>query len=202
MTLREETLSALQSLPAAEFVSEYFFDRIPYLFANDRRAFINWKTALANSIEVDPACVSLVGSSAVGISLNPNKGFKQYDEKSDVDVAVISSFHFAVAWRFLRTQGHQRMHVDAKTRNAWNEHTRRFIYWGTIATDRLLGVLPFGSLWLPALSKMSLVSPTIGRDINLRIYADHESLRSYQIQSVQSAREDVLTIGTKNASIP
>jgi len=94
------------------------------------------------------------------------------------------------------------MHVDAKTRNARNEHSTRFIYWGTIATDRLLGVLPFGSLWLPALSKMSRIAPTVGKNINLRIYADYDSLRTYQIRSVQQAREDVLTEGATNASIP
>lgn len=202
MTVREEILTALRSLSAAEFVSEYLFDRIPYLFANDRTGFVKWRTELAKDIEVDPACVSFVGSSAVGISLNPNKGFKAFDEKSDVDVAVISAFHFTVAWRFLRTHGHRRTHVDVRTRNAWNEHSTRFIYWGTIATDRLLGVLPFGLSWLSALNRMSRIAPTVGRDINLRIYTDHESLRTYQVQSVERAREDVMTDGATNAPLP
>ncbi len=200
--MREEILRALRSLSATEFVSEYFFDRIPYLFANDRTGFVKWKTQLANAIDVDPACISFVGSSVVGISLNPNKGFKPFAENSDVDVAVISAFHFTVAWRFLRTQGHRRTHVDVKTRNAWNEHSTRFIYWGTIATDRLLGVLPFGSSWLSALSSMSRIAPTVGRDINLRLYTDHESLRTYQVRSVQHAREDVMTEGATNAPVP
>ena len=40
---------------------------------------------------------------------------------------------------------------------------------------------------------MSRQAPTIGREINLRIYADYESLRAYQVHSVTRAREEVLT---------
>ncbi len=195
-------MSAIEALSAAEFISQYLFDRVPYVFGNDRKSFLSWKGDLAKDIEVDPACITLVGSSAVGISLNPYKGFKSFDSGSDVDVGVISPYHFTVAWRFLRTQGHRRTHVDAKTRAAWNEHVTRYIYWGTIATDRLLGVLPFGRQWLGALTTMAQIAPTVGRDINLRIYSDYESLRAYQVWSAQRAREDILTKGGANASIP
>lgn len=90
---KDQILSDLRDLAASDFVSEYLFDRIPHLFSGDRKSYLSWKTALANAIEVDPACVLLVGSSAVGISLNPTKFFKTFDEGSDVDVAVISNYH-------------------------------------------------------------------------------------------------------------
>src|SRR5436190_1208070 len=99
----------------------------------------------------------MVGTSAIGVSLNPRKFFKVFDQGSDIDVAVISSYHFTIAWRFLRAQGHRRTHVDAKTRIAWNEHVNRFIYWGTIATDKLLGILPFGKEWLSAVNQMTRI---------------------------------------------
>ncbi|MBZ0158737.1 hypothetical protein [Candidatus Methylomirabilis sp.] len=195
-------MSAIETLSATEFISLYLFDRVPHIFGDDRRSFLSWKGALAKAIEVDPACITLVGSSAVGISLNPSKGFRPFDSGSDVDVGVISHYHFTVAWRFLRTQGHRRTHVDAKTRVAWDEHVKCYIYWGTIATDRLLGILPFGKKWLAALTTMAQTSPTVGRDINLRIYSDYESLRAYQIWSAQRAREDILTKGEADAPIP
>lgn len=201
MECKTKILEALCSLPADKFVSEYFFDRVPYVFDGHRSSYVGWKTELASSIEVDPACVTIVGSSALGISLNPKKSFKPFDEKSDVDVAVVSSFHFTVAWRYLRTMGHRRTHVDARTRIAWDEHQTRFIYWGTVATDRLLGILPFGTKWLSALNKMSGVPPTVGRNVNLRIYSDFESLRAYQVHSVKHAREDIMSEGEANASV-
>lgn len=83
--------------------------------------------------------------------------------------------------------------LTKKTRNAWDEHVTRYIYWGTIATDKLLGVLPFGLAWLRATSAIAQLEPTKGRDVNLRIYADYEALRAYQTQSVKAARDSLYT---------
>lgn len=85
--------------------------------------------------------------------------------------------------------GARRLRVDARTRIAWDEHVNRYIYWGTLATDRLLGVLPFGLQWLNATSDMAQVAPTIGRSVNLRIYTDYDSLRAYQVQGVRNLRD-------------
>lgn len=186
-------LASLINLPPKEFLEHHIYDRIPYVFRDDRTSFISWKQRLSQSIEVDPACIQLVGSSALGISLNPNKGFKPFDEDSDIDVGIISHYHFTISWRYLRTQGHRRLHVDHKTRAAWDEHVNRLIYWGTIATDKLLGILPFGTQWISALTDMATVSPTIGRDVRLRIYSDFEALRAYQSLSVNSARDEAIS---------
>lgn len=121
--------------------------------------------------------------------MNPSKNFKPFDENSDVDVAVVSPHHFALGWRYLRMNGARRLRVDTRTRIAWDEHVKRYIYWGTIATDRLLGVLPFGLEWLQAITTMAQQQPTLGRAVNLRIYADYDSLRAYHIQGVRSLRD-------------
>ncbi|MBX3308124.1 MAG: hypothetical protein KF751_18920 [Nitrospira sp.] len=188
-----ETLSHLREMNSSEFVSEYLFDRISHIFGHDRALYVQWKCKLGGLVEVDPACLKVVGSAGLGMSLNPSKGFRVFDEKSDVDVAVVSHYHFTASWRFLRANGHLRTHVDEKTRIAWDEHVRRYVYWGTIATDRLLGILPFGKQWLQAINEMNRLAPTLGRDINLRIYADYEALRAYQVHSTTRAREEVLT---------
>jgi len=78
---------------------------------------------------------------------------------------------------------------STRTLNAWDEHVRKYIYWGTIATDKLLGILPFGLDWIKSTSVMGQEDPTKGRDVNLRIYADYEALRSYQMISVKNVRE-------------
>jgi predicted nucleotidyltransferase len=189
---RDEFIAALRTKTPAHFVDDHLFDRVPAVFDADRAAFVSWKRALAERIEVDPACIAVVGSAATGTSLNPYKNFKPFDHESDIDVAVISSYHFNVAWRYLRMNGARRLTVDPRTRIAWDEHVKKYIYWGTIATDRLLGVLPFGLEWLRATAAISQLSPTIGRDINLRIYADYDSLRNYQVTSARSARDALL----------
>lgn len=189
---RDTILGLLQRSTPTEFVEAHIFDRIPALFRDNRQQYVDWKRTLASKIEVDAACITLVGSAAVGVSLNPAKGLKVFDEQSDIDVAVISPFHFSSGWRYLRMNGARRLRVDRRTLIAWDEHVRRYIYWGTLATDRLLGVLPFGHDWLKATADMAAFEPTVGRSINLRIYADHDSLRAYQVAGIRALRDSNL----------
>lgn len=185
---RKEFIDTLLSTTPALFVEDQLFDRVPHVFGADRVLFAAWKRALSERIDVDAACITIVGSAATGYSLNPNKNFKVFDQTSDVDVAVVSPYHFSVGWRYLRTNSARRLRVDLATRNAWDEHVSRYIYWGTLATDRLLGVLPFGIEWLRACSHMGGLAPTAGRPVNLRIYADYDALRSYQVNGTRSLR--------------
>jgi len=184
-------VDALGRTSPEAFLDTTIFDCVPHVFSADRTAFVQWKRTLARGLEVDPACITLVGSAAVGCSLNPVKNFREFGDDSDIDVAVISNYHFTVAWRYFRNNNDRRMRVDPRTRIAWDEHVTRYVYWGTIATDRLLGILPFGLAWLRAKTEMSTVPPTVGREINLRIYADYESLRAYQLVSARSARNSL-----------
>ena len=92
------------------------------------------------------------------------------------DVAAISNYHFNIAWRYLRMNGSRRLSVDERTGVAWDAHVKVYIYWG-LSLPTLLRDFPFGIQWLKAISRMSLIDPTKGHDVNLRIYADYEALR-------------------------
>ncbi len=187
--------STLESRSPEEFLEHALFDRVPHIFQNDRAQYVLWKRVLAKELAVDAACLAIVGTAALGWSLNPEKNLKPFDNKSDVDVAVISPYHFTVAWHYLRTETSRRMSVDRKTRIAWDQHATNYVYWGTIATDKLLGILPFGDLWLRAITTMTSINPTLNRDIKFRIYNDFDSLRSYQALSVKKARQNLFKVG-------
>src|SRR4051812_40471899 len=113
---RETLIEKLQRLSAPSFLEEHVFDCVPHVFGGDRASYVAWKRTLGSAIDVDPACLTVVGSAAIGCSLNPTKNLKPFDVGSDVDVAVVSSYHFTVAWRYLRLNGTRRMKVDPKTR--------------------------------------------------------------------------------------
>ena len=135
-----------------------------------------------------------MGSAAVGISLNPNKAFKTFDLKSDIDVAVISSFHFQSAWRFLRQNGKLRPKLSSKERNAWDEHRRNLVFNGAIATDRLLARFPFGGEWRRAIDEVEAAS-SLTQSVKVRVYNDYEALNTYQTNSVRQRRTDLLSQG-------
>jgi hypothetical protein len=189
---REAIIDDIRTLKPEVFVSRHIFDRCPAVFS-DRHDFIEWKSELASRLDVDAASITLVGSAAIGVSLSPHKNFKLFDDKSDVDVAVVSSYHFNLAWRYLRNNYHKRFKATLRQRVSWEEHVSRLIYWGTIATDKLLPLMPFAREWSGASTNAS-ANPVIGyRSVGFRIYSDYEALRSYQVTSVKTLRTELTT---------
>lgn len=184
----------LRNLTPATFASKYIFESVPYVFGDDIDSYIAWKAELGERIGVDPRAIAIAGSAGVGISLNPAKGLRAYGPTSDVDIAVVSFHHFDIAWRTLRSMSTaSRLSLTPPQRESRRDHEKRLIYWGTIAGDRLLEILPFAQPWVAAFSHMSSIDPTMGRVINARIYRDFESLRAYQLRSVERARNHVET---------
>jgi hypothetical protein len=182
----------LRDLTPTIFASKYIFEPVPYVFEEDMDSYIDWKGTLGDQIDVDPRAIAVIGSAGVGVSLNPDKGLKAFDSSSDIDVAVVSFHHFDVAWRSLRSMSSAALFkLNKRQRSSYRAHEMKYIYWGTVATDRLLEFLPFAQSWVPGLSHMASLSPTRGRDIKARIYRDFESLRAYQLSSVEQARGQV-----------
>ncbi len=171
-----------------EFVSRHLLEPIPYLFADDLDLWISWKTQLADLLGVDPYEMVLVGSGAVGVSLNPEKNFRNFGEKSDVDVALISSHHFELAWRWLRKKRPRDLSLPYRQRAAIDAHRKNYIYWGCVATDRILSLLPFGKPWTRALESMATMEPTQDREINARIYRNFDALRGYHVAGIRRIR--------------
>ncbi len=199
-----ELQDALLSIPPEEFVSVHLLEPVPHVCGGDASLWIAWKTQLAELLDVDPYEVVLTGSGAVGFSLNPAKSFGEFHDGSDIDVAVVSAYHFDVAWRRLRQNPPAWLSLPKKTRKAIRSHKVNYVFAGAIATDRILALLPFAKGWQAALDRMTSVAPTVGRDVNLRVYRDFDSLRSYQTQGLEQLRasladeeEAVETISTE-----
>ena len=113
--MRDLFFDELSRLSPNILVSKWIIERTPHIFGSDVLQYIHWKRQLADAIGVDPCAIVLTGSSSVGISLNPAKNFRNFDagpKKSDIDVAVVSSFHFEIAWRYLRNLGSKRYRLS------------------------------------------------------------------------------------------
>ena len=188
---KDDLHQAIMSYGPRDFVSHYIFEPIPFIFKNEMSSWIKWKSELGAAIEVDPKDIVLTGSASLGFSLNPYKNFKEFNETSDIDCGIISPHHFDVAWRHLRYRRPDWLNLDKTTRSAIKTHRRNYIFEGTIATDKMLGILPFGRVWQLALDKMATLAPTTNRDIKLRIYKDYDSLRHYQAKNLEKLRSSI-----------
>lgn len=166
--------------------SKWILDRTPHIFADDRSEYLRWKETLSQKLSIDSKSIVFTGSSSVGFSLNPSKKFKSFDENSDIDLAIVSDLHFDISWKYLRNMGTRRFDLTIRQKQHIQEHVTRLIYWGTIATDKILEILPFGKDWELVLLELAKHEPINGKEINIRIYKDFESLRQYQINNLKN----------------
>lgn len=174
----------------SDLVSCHLFDAVPHLFEEDAVLWRNWRTTFASDLDVDEQSVFLVGSAAVGVSLNPHKNLKPFSETSDVDVAILSYRHFEDAWHTLRNMNATaRFRLSKPAQIDLREHAPNYVYFGSIATDRILSALSFGPQWAKAISRAQQRDPTMDRDIKVRLYRDIESLRRYQVRSIRKTRD-------------
>ncbi len=78
---------------------------------------------------------------------------------------------------------------------AIKEHREKYIYWGTIATDRILPLLSFGSKWVRIIPKLSEFEEIRDHDIHFRIYKDKQAFRRYLLQSIENRKMALLVNG-------
>lgn len=173
--------------------SKWIIEKIPHVFSDDLDSYIRWKENLGSKIGVDSRAIAITGSASVGFSLNPEKNLKIFSAASDIDVAIISQYHFDIAWHFLRNLGTKIHSFSQREKNAIEDHRTRLIYWGTIATDKIIQLLPFGQQWVNALNEMSDFAPTKGHEVNARIYKDFEALRAYSLNNLRQIKEKIIT---------
>lgn len=192
---KDRFISDLLSDPVDLLASIWIIDRIPIIFDQDMKAYATWRRSLAKGLGVDASALLITGSAAFGVSLNPHKNYKFFDEKSDIDVAVVSDYHFMEGWRTLRNIG-PRMHgMSPKVKQSIDDHVKRYIYWGTIATDKLLHLLPYGKMWASTLEDAAKSAPTLGRTLNIRVYKDLDSLRAYHVNNLANLKTQELARG-------
>ncbi len=180
----------LLSVPPDVFISKWIMEKTPDIFYNKEMQYYEWKHKMASGLQVDARDIIVTGSACLGYSLNPKKNFKKFNEKSDIDVGVISNYYFDIAWHELRNKKYYKL--DNNMKRALEDHKNRLIYWGTIATDKILPLLSFGKHWNKVINELKCIPPVNDREINFRIYKDNKSFRDYQLNSIKECREILL----------
>ena len=164
--------------------SKWAIERLPNIFNGNYEKYVKTKRMIAEKIGVDGCCIVFVGSCCTGFSLSPHKDDRLFNENSDIDIAIISDYYFTIAWRCIRNV---KLWKQVKeTQDAIQDHVSRLIYHGTIATDKILGLMPFAKEWLEAISELGTIKELENRDIHFRLYKDFESLRSYHLYNFRN----------------
>jgi hypothetical protein len=115
--VRELLIDDLKKQKVETFAMRRIFDVIPFIFA-DTQTCSEWNIKIAQLLRVDACSVFIIGSGCTGISLHPNKGFEAFDDGSDIDVEIVSGYHFELGWRALRELGAERYKLEPAARAA------------------------------------------------------------------------------------
>ena len=187
------------------WIDEEFLRPDPAAFATAREPFTSIATDISRQLDVDRNGIYCIGSGAVGLSTNPSKieggNLKLFDESSDIDIAVISWFHFEQAWRDIArsVQPHLEEWPELLSEHlAWQ---RRRLFDGAILAHKLLPVLSFGRDWAGAVERVAeRIVKAVDRnvDVHIWIYRDYWSLRNYISLGVNKCRQKI----TINQGVP
>lgn len=179
----------LETLKSTHFVTKWIMGATPYIFEGHEMEYILWREGIANALNIDPTDILISGSACLGFSLNPNKKFKPFDDRSDIDVCIVSNYYFDTAWRELLAVDQRSL--QGKMVSALADHRTRLIYWGTIATDKILPLLSFGPSWDRIIKDSQTYDILRERDINFRVYKDRRSIRDYLVQGIEKSKESI-----------
>ena len=176
------------------FVTARLFDGTPAVWPKELN-YIRWRHLVATELGVDPMAVQLVGSARLGYSMNPGKNFRKFHEGSDLDIAVISPELFDRAWSELRVI----IEDDLFSRRR-KDYLRKLVFEECIALDIVLPRLSFGEQWSRSrdLFVHDLGAAFVNCEVNYRLYRNHRSLRSYQVKSVNIARDRAIEEGVNH----
>jgi hypothetical protein len=117
---KEEFLDRIRAESPAELAWEFLVSESVCLFAEVRQ-YAEFR-ARVSSLIPEAERIAVVGSGNWRYSLNPEKGFREFCSKSDVDVAIVSTTRFHEFWEEMRM--HHRKHFYALPRHE-KERVRR-----------------------------------------------------------------------------
>lgn len=175
-------------------IDEHILRQDPFVFAN--LAFAKIQTKIARELRVERNGVFVVGSGSIGLSLNPakisNRLLKVFDpQSSDIDLAIVSAWHFDEGWRSLREQSSNYLPTRDSSLDDELKHQRKRFFDGVILANKLLGYLPFNADWNPALIRIRqdiALAISSDLDVNVWIYRDYWSLRNYTAEGIRKCR--------------
>jgi hypothetical protein len=185
------------------WIDQHFLRQDPYAFDGLSLSFHEAACSLSASLDVERNGIFCIGSGAVGLSINPanirDGHLKRYGTDSDLDIAVVSSRHFEMAWRelLLATQPHLKEVPEVVEQHlSWQ---RKRLFDGAILANKLLGTLSFGTVWQGAIDRVAgRLEDVLDRPVSLEfwIYRDYWSLRNYVARGVVACQGALRLEGT------
>lgn len=155
----------------------------------------DFKMLVSDAIGVGFNNVVMVGSAKTGYSLSPKKFLKTFtdegEQKSDIDIAIISPQLFDYFWKLFRESYDITYHKDYK-------YISRGIYRGYISDTDLHKIENCRVQWLDRSNKATRQLQRkmyFKHEIHYRIYRDWKDMEEYHIQSIEQIKGEIEKYG-------
>jgi len=192
VTLHPPSIEALLASGDDGSVARYVIEGIPWIFRDRPSDLANWRADIEAALSPPPEALYLVGSSAVGFSLNPNKPGRPFrrsgndlERPSDIDVAVVSEGMFHSAWDVIRQLDRERSLATSRDER---DTIRTNVYWGFVSQITLPRGSALSRIIRTAMAMTTARKPFRGHLATARIYRRTTDLHAYQAQCIRKLR--------------
>ncbi len=135
---------------------------------------------VAKNFNVHPNEVFVVGSAKLGFSIAPNKRYRHFGEKSDIDVVIVSAKLFDEFWSILYKYWLQNI--------IWSEEKifKDYLFQGWIRPDKLPNSSDLSKKWWEFFRQLTSSNKFGPYKISGALYKNWEFIEEYQKAAVES----------------
>lgn len=151
---------------------------------------VTLREAIAARFEIDPSCVTLVGSAKLGFSPKPGQYFKHFSGASDLDVAIVSKALFSRVWKEVFEMERAGEHFDFR-------EFKHYHFRGWIRPDMLPSSREYETCrhWWEFFQALSREETYQRLKVRAGLYFDDYFLRNYQLGGLLAMREHLMMKG-------
>ena len=184
----EQFRGMLADTPLDEVVEKTLFPATPFIFRTDAGIYDKFRNALSVGLAVPTTDITVVGSAALGFSMDPSSFGQRFNANndSDVDVIVVSQPLFEKAWGDLLAWNHGRKWSMSRSRvEMILSHHHRTIYWGHVWPDILTRISDVTEPWIRSFRGLSREPELAPFNFQGRLYKSWKHALYYHVNSLR-----------------
>jgi hypothetical protein len=164
----------------------------------------NLRQLIAETLDVNPRDILIIGSSKLGYSFKPNKYGKCIDENSDIDFNIVSFSFFKklekcfLQWKREYRHLYRKFELSKKEKNYWENNIKNIpnnIYKGFINPIEIPNYYPLlkniENLRIEIINNINESCNGIPKKVSLRVYKDWLSFFKQNILTLDYLLKDV-----------
>jgi hypothetical protein len=192
MPLTNEEKIIILGKETEEIYQNYLLGNNAYCFSpsptfESINKYDDFKSDVANLMGVHKNNVGIFGSGKIGFSLNPINGLKDFTEQSDIDIAIVSSEHYAIFRKEYIEEFYNGRFKFYKHKKVASAIFRKFIIFDGFSEKNELyrkWIEDTGEFESTIQMKYELVN-----DINYRIFESWDAVSYYYKKSIKECKE-------------